>query len=308
MTDIQGVYFNWRKVSLIFAILFALTGCDQGPAAVISVKAVYQDKVLGCDDSFERHNKTWRYQQLQFFISDIEVNLATDTTFENTEDLNKHLNKHLKKNLSKDVEKQQWQSWQMLETPYQSDNVALLGQVCSPVHSGENVSRSKQKTSAGNWQLRLAPLITDARPKKIRFTLGIPLTLNHQNPLSQNSPLNDPVMFWVWRRGHKFLRLDLQSENDHWLFHLGSTGCIAPSSLRAPSQECRQPNRVKIELPFNGEQSTFTFDLSVLLHQVALGQASGCQSAPDDANCQQLFTNLSESESGQVLFRGLGDE
>ena len=72
----------------------------------------------------------------------------------------------------------------------------------------------------------------------VEFQLGVPFAGNHGNPLRAEPPLDVPSMFWTWQSGHKFLRLDL---GDRWSFHLGSTGCMSASAVRAPSGQCRAP-------------------------------------------------------------------
>ena len=44
----------------------------------------------------------------------------------------------------------------------------------------------------------------------LSFNIGVPFAINHQNPLLQESPLNDSSMFWAWRNGYKFVRWDMQ--------------------------------------------------------------------------------------------------
>jgi uncharacterized repeat protein (TIGR04052 family) len=132
--------------------------------------------------------------------------------------------------------------------------------------------------------------------KKIRFNLGVPFALNHLNPITQNSPLNMPSMFWVWQTGHKFLRLELASNDDQWQFHLGSTGCSAPSVMRAPKTPCRYPNVATFELDLTPSTKPkhyqLSLDLSALIGNVKLSQENSCQSSRTDESCQQLFSQL----------------
>ena len=43
----------------------------------------------------------------------------------------------------------------------------------------------------------------------VRFTLGVPFALNHNDSATSPAPLNAPGMFWTWQGGFKFLRVDL---------------------------------------------------------------------------------------------------
>ena len=43
----------------------------------------------------------------------------------------------------------------------------------------------------------------------VAFDIGIPFESNHQDPTLAASPLNLTALFWNWRGGYRFLRLDL---------------------------------------------------------------------------------------------------
>ncbi len=258
----------------ILTFLFSLTvvllsGCGQKDAYVnVNFQPIYDGTPLDCNSRFTHENaketksvnqKKWQYQQLQFFLYGVEVKSA----------------------------KHGWQPWLMLTNTFQSNNIALLGEVCG------------QNNTQANWQLKLGPLNNPLDVTDIRFTLGVPFSLNHLNPLTQVSPLNIPSMFWGWRGGHKFMRIELTSSNDDWLFHLGSTGCKAASPVRAPKEECLQPNRVVVSLPFNAQSLDINLNLATLFRGLVLQHESSCQSDVDDENCKIIFDNLGlNSESG----------
>jgi uncharacterized repeat protein (TIGR04052 family) len=259
----------WFCVSL-------LSGCSQPTLPTkILFQVVYENNLLSCTSNFNYASNTkmkktepkkWQYQQLQFFIYGVEVN-----TKENG-----------------------WQPWLMTTNSHQANNVALLGEVCN------------EKNEQGYWQLELMPLDDTVVISDIRFTVGVPFELNHLNPLTQPSPLNDASMFWGWQGGHKFMRVELVSSNDDWLFHLGSKGCNALSAVRAPKIECLHPNRVPISLPFSEQTSVIEFDLAVLIHNIELTRKNSCQSSADEENCKVLFNNLgleSNSRNESLLFR-----
>jgi len=241
---------------------------------------MYNSTVLNCQTSFlPIDNKSsealnlqgWKYQQLLFFIHNIEIKTRDKT----------------------------WQPWVMETNSFQSNNVALLGEICGEINK------------KSNWDIELNSLIKYQDITDIRFTLGIPFSLNHLNPLTQASPLNIPSMFWGWRGGHKFMRVELASKNDDWLFHLGSTGCKALSPVRAPKEECLQPNRVVISLPFTQDTTHIALDLSVLFNNVELTRKNNCQSSPDEQSCKVLFENLGLNKienNQQVLFKAKVNE
>lgn len=218
---------------------------------------------LNCDSVFNVDNKKWHYQKLQMYISNVQLQ----------------------------NEMGKWQSWPMNVSNYQYSDTALIGENCL---DGYN---------SANWQIELAPMpaLTDMR--KIRFTLGVPFELNHLNPLTQPSPLNVSSMFWVWQTGHKFLRIELASADENWLFHLGSTGCSAPSVMRAPKQPCKQPNQVLVELPFNHKLKNIDFDIAALLQGVNVTMNNSCQSTPDQQSCLNPLSNIGVNSKQQVFTR-----
>ena len=183
----------------------------------------------------------------------------------------------------------EWHSVSMITTPMQAKGVALLGVNC-------------QDENRGYWKFSFEQnkLLTDYQ--KIRFSLGVPFELNHQNPIKQISPLNISSMFWVWQTGHKFLRLEMQSDTEHWLFHLGSTGCKSPSVMRAPNNACRYPNLFRVEVPLNDEN--LILDLDALISELELSEQNNCQSEADKPSCHQLMSKLrSAAEYG--IFKGV---
>ena len=220
MIDLQTLFNHKLNTLMPLIMLWLLAGCGQKSSSVIGIKPIYQGKVLTCQQIFHHMGTDWRYQQLQFFISELEVKTVTSAGQDTP-----------------------WQRLSLPKTPYQNGQVALLGELCA----ASNNSEQNTSENSGNWQLQLPPGVDASTLTQIRFNLGVPFALNHQNPLQQQTPLNLPSMFWAWRTGHKFLRLELSSASDHWLFHLGSTGCSAPSPVRAPTEQCRQPNRVQLQ-------------------------------------------------------------
>ncbi|PRQ08126.1 MbnP family copper-binding protein [Enhygromyxa salina] len=135
----------------------------------------------------------------------------------------------------------------------------------------------------------------------VRFILGVPFDLNHQDLAAAPSPLSVPSMFWVWQGGHKFVRLDLRNDNpddNAWFWHLGSTGCTSDGPEAPPEAPCVRPNRLAVELPeFDWSAQTIVMDVGMLLEGVDVSQntpmtAPGCMSAPDDPECMELFPKI----------------
>ncbi len=258
------VVFTLIVAYLIYTMLFAKTVVQK-----ISVQLLWHEKDLGCQSTFtpEGTDKSWFIEQFQFFLSNIEI----------TSD-----------NLS-------WQRLTLVKSPYQNADTALLGTNCRERKQQPNAKAS------GNWAVAFDNNINLSKAMALRFTLGVPFTSNHLNPISQDSPLNLPSMFWVWQTGHKFMRTELASLDEQWLFHLGSTGCKSASVLREPKSPCRYPNTVNFEVPIvkgEGKQLTLNVNLAQLLKKVPLTPGSSCQSERESASCQQLFNNLLVDEAG----------
>lgn len=169
----------------------------------------------------------------------------------------------------------QWQKISLADNAFQAQNVALISMICG-------------QTAESNLQLSFTSPINDA--VNLRFSLGVPFELNHLNPLSQPSPLNVPSMFWVWQTGHKFARIELDNNEDGWLFHLGSTGCSSASALRAPQQPCRQPNLFTLEVPINDAQ--VDIDLARWFDGVVFEEMPNCKSQSDNPSCHIILNNL----------------
>jgi len=150
----------------------------------------------------------------------------------------------------------------------------------------------------------------------VEFVIGVPFDSNHGDPTLAASPLNLTSMFWNWRGGYRFLKIDMvaaeagaDADAGHggaghgdamgdghgaaaggghagghgnasagaWMLHLGSTGCESPSRTSAPSQACAQPNRVTVTFnDFDAGQDVIVIDPAALLADSDLGS-----NAPD---------------------------
>jgi uncharacterized repeat protein (TIGR04052 family) len=135
----------------------------------------------------------------------------------------------------------------------------------------------------------------------LRFTVGVPFDLNHANPLTAASPLDDAAMHWHWRSGYKFLRAGVVTPTDGFWIHLGSAGC--EGSVRNITG-CRFPNRVEVRLPnFTPSESVVGIELHQLLEGTDLedGVPTDCSSGPAETACVAPFRALGiDFESGAV--------
>lgn len=136
----------------------------------------------------------------------------------------------------------------------------------------------------------------------IRFSVGLPEDRNHLLNSEQPSPLNATGMFWSWRAGYKFMRLDVAPVGGGtrpgggtftvWNFHLGSTNCTEVTPY-----VCNNLNRVDVTLDgFDVAASSIQLDYGALVANTDLaydaGGAAGCMSGTTDPECPEPFTAL----------------
>jgi uncharacterized repeat protein (TIGR04052 family) len=154
----------------------------------------------------------------------------------------------------------------------------------------------------------------------LEFEVGVPFALNHGDPTSAPSPLNLTAMFWNWRGGYKFAKIEFApvmamgmnaskaahdegASHGHggpggWFLHLGSTMCAAPDATTPPSEPCANPNRVAVALPdFVPGQSTVVIDPAPVVAGADLTQntaetSPGCMSFPNDPDCDTVLPRL----------------
>lgn len=141
----------------------------------------------------------------------------------------------------------------------------------------------------------------------VRFGLGIPFDLNHNDANIAPSPLNLSGMFWSWNGGYKFLRIDdATTGGSGFRVHLGSTGCEGEDNNVTA---CAAGNRPEITLnDFNLESSVIVADIAALLSGSDLSTNTpdtppGCMSAPNDPDCDPIFSRLGLKDEEQSFFR-----
>lgn len=132
----------------------------------------------------------------------------------------------------------------------------------------------------------------------VAFTLGVPHELNHLDATLAPSPLNITAMFWTWRAGYVFNRVDLAFEHEGkqgaWLMHIGSTGCESPASTMPPTTECARANRSEVRLTgFDPTTDVLVADVLGVLGTIDLTTSEpappGCMSGPNDPDCPKMF-------------------
>jgi uncharacterized repeat protein (TIGR04052 family) len=131
----------------------------------------------------------------------------------------------------------------------------------------------------------------------IRFVIGVPFDRNHADPLTANAPLGEGAMHWHWRAGYKFLRAGIQTADDGFWLHLGSTGC---KGTVQDITGCNAPNRVYVELmDFIPGEDVVEVDLTALVANTDLedGIATDCSSGPAESDCAASFASLGLSHA-----------
>lgn len=166
---------------------------------------------------------------------------------------------------------------------------------------------------------RIVGTIPKGNYKGIQFTLGIPFNLNHEDVTLAPSPLNLSSLWWNWRGGYKFVRIDLKNQGSaptarpnhgnhnstpnanpisaNFPIHLGSTGCVADINTQKPSN-CDSSNTVNLSFNnFDPQQNVIVADLATLVAgtNLAVNQPEtplGCMSAPNDSDCTSIMANF----------------
>ncbi|MBW4471670.1 MAG: metallo-mystery pair system four-Cys motif protein [Stenomitos rutilans HA7619-LM2] len=161
----------------------------------------------------------------------------------------------------------------------------------------------------------------------LKFTLGVPSNLNHEDSALAPSPLNLTGLWWNWQFGYKFARIDLQSpamasmgkqkhqghgDSIGFPIHLGSTGCEGGAASEKTTA-CRHSNRATVTLMrFDSTKNTVVADLARLTANTDLSQkqpnAVGCMSEPNNKGCIGIMANLGlpfmgKSTAKQTFFR-----
>jgi len=258
-------------IFLWFGCLSALlSSCSKlNNAESIQVEIWHNGSPLDCG-AFKSHQQVWSIQQLAFFISDVTLS-GEDTPAQP----------------------------QLSTTPWQTDDVVLiqpnLHDCTSKSESHDNAASKELVASEAlktNHYLRFAAPVDLDASEQLSFSLAVPFELNHQNPLLQASPLNLPNMFWSWRSGHKFFRLDMQSPDINWVFHLGSVGCSAATTMRSPQSECVQPNRVTFHLDKMYTGAKLVMHLDRLIANTSMQNNDSCLFHSGQESCSILMSNL----------------
>ena len=151
----------------------------------------------------------------------------------------------------------------------------------------------------------------------LRFRLGVPEAMNHLDAATALAPLNVPGMWWSWKGGYKFVRLDLETEaGAPYYFHMGATTCEG-----TPNEgfACAYGNRADVSLDgFEPGVSRVVLDVADLYADSDLARqpdmttdfVPGCMAFAGDPECPAVFDKLglpfesaTPGPAAQSLFR-----
>ncbi len=178
---------------------------------------------------------------------------------------------------------------------WQYQNVALL----DFENAGGTCANGTQQTNDRVRGTVNAPAGT--RWAGLRFKIGVPASLNHQNPATAPSPLNLSTLFWAWQSGYKFARIDGRSGMNAFNIHLGSTGCTGDPAMG--NVTCTEGNRPEyVLMNFDPATNVVVADLARLVSTTDVSRnidgAPGCMSGLTDAECRTILPAFGISMNG----------
>lgn len=206
-----------------------------------------------------------------------------------------------------------WVAVELDESPFQHQDVALLDFEDGTAACADSGTSEINKVVTGT--------VADGTYDAVRYDIGVPFALNHNNNATATAPLNVPGMFWTWQGGYKFVRVDWAVTGGvipRWNVHIGSTMCASNAPTEAPTEACARGNLASVELTdFDPATDTLDIDLSALVasSDIALNSTDtppGCMSSPGEPDdCTPVFAALgmnfgdgacAESCNGQTTF------
>lgn len=172
---------------------------------------------------------------------------------------------------------------------WQFENVALLDFEDASAEC-EFVIFGKTKTAETNTTVRGLP--AEAGPYTgVRFTLGVPVALNHTDVADAESPLSSIGMDHGKADGRQFLRFGFYSDttgatgtNDHNLLMLRSVcgNVTAEGATPESADECDKPNRRTYSLAVDGAFDPATHTVQLDVNALVAGYSALGDTTTDD--------------------------
>lgn len=174
------------------------------------------------------------------------------------------------------------------------------------IWQGQGVALLDFENDAGGCRFGGDPglndLVTGSVPfgtyRGLRFRLGVPKSLNHQDPLTLGALFQSGGMQWNWLTGFKFLAIEFRSGESSGLLHIGSRACTGGGPQAV---ECSKGNLAEVFLPdFVPGRSRIAADLGAVFANSDLSVDQICHS--DGERCAPMFAQAGLSwESGATL-------
>jgi len=167
-------------------------------------------------------------------------------------------------------------------------------------------------SGSGNADINtsLRGTVPDGDYQGLAFNIAVPFEKNHGDPTLAAAPLNATGMFWNWRAGYRFVRIDMvptdkaEDGPKGWFLHLGSTMCKAESRTESPAA-CGNPNNLPVVFAdFDATNNVVVIDPAPVvsgadLRVNAADTSPGCMSFPGDADCTTVMPKLGMPYGGQ---------
>ncbi|MEM8963190.1 MAG: MbnP family copper-binding protein [Acidobacteriota bacterium] len=209
------------------------------------------------------------------------------------------------------------------DSPWQHENVALL--------DFEDATGRCSNTGTSQMNSIVRGTVPAGEYTGLSFTIGVPHELNHLDAPTAPSPLNLNTLYWNWRFGYIYTKVEFWNPNVAstdapaaasvdpsdkstvagtgmppgpapqptvtYLAHLGSTGCESSAPTTPPDVPCSRPNRVPVSLAdFDPTTDRIGLNLAGLVTGIDVTKSvlrpPGCMSAPIDPDCDAVFANL----------------
>ncbi|MFT4929259.1 MAG: putative repeat protein (TIGR04052 family) [Phenylobacterium sp.] len=216
------------SATLLLPILLTLAGCQKPQSVTLPFQLSYHNEAVDCENFPKALSLVpIKLKDFRLYLHDIELLNAKD----------------------------QWQPLTLAQDSlWQHDNTALL-----------DFENAQQGCKQGNRGVnpQITGTIDAGDYKALRFKIGVPFELNHNNPMIAAPPLNLGTMHWHWQGGYKFVRAEFLINQQPHRFHLGSLQC--KGEVGAISH-CEKPNRPQFTLNgFKVNQSNIKVSLDGLL-------------------------------------------
>lgn len=163
---------------------------------------------------------------------------------------------------------------------WQNGQVALLSLVARP-------DRCQDHPEAPHAALRLL-LPPDTAIDGIRAAVGVPFALNHADPTTLSGPLGQMQMYWSWRAGFRFVRIDGMHGGESFEVHYGSTQCTGETEA---IEGCDRPNLARMEVIGDVSGAGVAVNLNQFLNDALLG-GGHCTAVADAPACVNAHAAL----------------